>query len=85
MHDLQAYANYDHFWYNLYSPTLPQIWNSLLLNMPVAEVMSSLPALGRRGFLTVGDTKAQEDLIVKEICHKVMQRLKDNEAIQKEK
>ncbi|KAH3799525.1 RNA-binding protein RO60-like isoform X2 [Dreissena polymorpha] len=62
-----------------------EIWNSLLLNMPVGEVLSSLPALSRRGFLTVPDGKAQEDPIVREICHKVLQRLKDSEAIEKEK
>ncbi|WAR30710.1 RO60-like protein, partial [Mya arenaria] len=47
-----------------------EIWNSLLLNMTVKDVMTSLPALGRRAYLTMPARGTDGDPVVREIRHK---------------
>lgn len=53
--------------------------------MSVEDVLSSLPALGRRGFLNAAEPKDKEDKVLSEIQAKVLNKLKDTEAIKQEK
>lgn len=62
-----------------------EIWNTLLLKMSVKEVLSSLPALARRAFLTVPAQGNDSDKVVTEIQTKVLQKIKDSSAIEQEK
>ncbi|XP_045201406.2 RNA-binding protein RO60-like [Mercenaria mercenaria] len=62
-----------------------EIWNSLLLNMSVKDVMSNLPALARRAFLTIPAEGGDADKVVKEIQSKVLTKIKDSKAIEQEK
>ena len=62
-----------------------QVWNSFVRKMTVQEVMSSLPALGRRAFLTAPVADTEGDKMLKEIQASVLGQLQDAEAIKKEK
>ena len=53
--------------------------------MSVKEVMSSLPALARRAFLTIPAEGGDTDKVVEEIQKKVLQKIKDSKAIEQEK
>ncbi|XP_052789326.1 RNA-binding protein RO60-like isoform X2 [Mya arenaria] len=61
-----------------------EIWNSLLLNMTVKDVMTSLPALGRRAYLTMPARGTDGDPVVREIRHKVLTHLQDMESLESE-
>lgn len=53
--------------------------------MPVKDVISSLPALARRAFLTIPAQGVDGDKVVTEIQTKVLQKIKDPAAIEQEK